>query len=248
VPGWPGHWRLHPLWYVEPAYDTIPSKAYYLKYVRRSRDGGISGKAALAHVEDFCRKALGVKVLLLQDNAWRACHPLTPSSPYYHLGFREMLRTGKTWYQQQGYRLGRARGVDESSFRRLRSEHLDRVPRSLAAYARTPVSVLLPLMQSKDFEEFQEYVGPRRMSRLRALVQAAASDDATMGPWLLSLDCRDYAFFMRTMYGVESGPKGDVERERRLAMTVSVPTLHAFDRADAYRRFTYRIEWYKELR
>ena len=245
--------RERPSFHVDE--PSTPGGPHRLKCLRKTprRHGG----DVLRDAERYVVERRGGSELQLQDAAFIACG----RSQAYDLAFRYLLVHGQTWYEAHGYR------VAGSAARAMRA----RVQRAVHQYAHTPVDVVkrgtreqlahLTLPGAKwafvdtslhnsaaDTSEFEPNLRKRAVLGARRRLQAlmdAAPPEAMLGPWLSSLPCADYAFFMEAMYGDRYGARP------RWAIAevdgVRTPTLVLFKRANALKRYTGRIVWAKRL-
>ncbi len=242
----------------------------YVKYLRRGPRGGPpSGSEVLSQLQAAAQAAPDVRRLWLQDASAVACGP---PRARLSLALLSLVRHGETWYERQGFvprassavphsQRGRQRSIlkhrhrDLAAFlaepmepiRRAIQAQVDRAVR-LAAAGR-PVTfapakaklwrltasnrqlVCLPTVASVLWH---------RRQILRMLGPAPLS--ATLGQWLRSLPCAEFALFFHAMYG------NYVPMERDPAVLklagVRTPTLASFQRmAGITTPYLFEWEW-----
>lgn len=235
---------------------STPGGPHYLKYLRKTTMR--SGEDVLHEAERRVSESMGGSELQLQDASFIMC---SESQAAYDLGFRYLLVHGQTWYEARGYR------VVGSAAKAMRA----RVHRAVIEYAHTPVDAVTRGIREQlarlahpeakwtfvdtslhnssasmsTFEPSQpKHTIIRARRRLLALMNSAPPK-ALLGPWLSTLLCTEYAFFMEAMYGDRYGarPRWAIAE----AGGVRTPTLALFKRANALKRYTGRIVWGKRL-
>ncbi len=253
---------------------SCPSSAtHYLVFVNKTREKG--GKEILRDVEQFVKHDLGGKELGLQDASFIACNNKTN----YDLSFKHLLKHGKTWYESQGYRINRIDGKTAPRVARRKvadaiNEYANFPVRKLSTAIRRQANALreegsqykmvprslqnsvIAVQQSLEHQA-TDVAANKRVQRARerlARMLAVPSDDkdAKLGPWLCSLSCGDYAFFMEAMYGDRFGEEprwavAHVTPATSGAAKIHTPTLNLFRRGNALHAMTGRVHWSKKL-
>ena len=236
-----------------------PGGDHYLVYLNRTCNLG--GAQLLRMAERYVAERLGGGRLTLQDQSFISCNGNSDSvaAGDFDLGFRSLLSHGQTWYEIRGYaatsgitpEARRAVTVAVRTFAQLEvAPLLEAVRRQLrllvekhpyACADGSMFSAALPLQTTVD-APFPAVLRARRV--LLALLQSAPKG-ARLGEWLLGLPCREYAAFMRAMYGTRHNARPVV------ALTavdgVRTPTLAEFKRANRLHRMMHRIVFSKTV-
>ena len=232
----------------------------YLVYLQKGRN--MSGSSLLQMAERAAIVEFNAKRLYLQDAAQIHCG----HDRYYDLGFRSLLSHGLTWYEMRGYKLTSLQhpSIQSESLRARRLE-VDLFVRSLASFPVGRISEIVQLqvnsMRNHEpakrvdktlfttaIDDCQIDQEKSQMSLLRIRVKLCnmlreAPPDATLGPWLLSLDCKSFSFFTSSMYGSREGPGFAVSEVGGFR----TPSLKEFEKANWLRRNSHKLMWVKEL-
>lgn len=253
---------------------------HYLVFVNKTREK--SGKEVLRDVEQFVKHDLGGKELGLQDASFIACnnktnydlafkHLLKHGKTWYESqGYRiDRIATGNNAFKStaavQDARKKVADAIKEyanfpvhklsAAIRKqanaLRAEgsQYTMVPRSLQ-------NSLIAVRQSQENQAI-DVAAKRRVQRARErlarmLAVPSKNEDAKLGPWLCSLSCGEYAFFMEAMYGDRYGEEprwavAHVSPGTTGAAKIHTPTLNLFRKGNALHVMTGRVHWSKKL-
>ena len=217
---------------------------HHLAYIQKQH--GMSGSQLLRLAESHV-KELGGTRLTLQDASFIHCDG---GRHEFDLGFRSLLVHGETWYERRGYVV--LKGISPRSQMAVRD--------AMRVFSRIKVAPLRDVVRQQVtlLKEGQSYtcddghlfstkpvtlVAASASAIMRArrellAILESASHDARLGTWLPTLECAEYAKFMRAMYGTRADGSS-------VALTkvgiVSTPTLTEFKRANHFRRVSHRI-------
>ena len=154
-------------------------------------------------------KRLNADSVYLQDASHIWCKD---SYSGYNLTFRSILDTGKTWYERQGFEVMDDAYTSKSDIRKLRKLTDVWVPKfknilvknisqsvrdQLNSVGTKSLPVIGAFGQKERSQDFKFVIKHRK--KLLTLLESAKP--RTLGTWLPTLDCFDYAFFMWAMYG-----------------------------------------------
>ena len=238
------------------------SGSWHLRYLRKTRR--LSGTDVLDAAERCCR-ALGGRRLSLQDQATKRCGV---GGGEHDLLFLSQLTTdaSKTWYERRGYVVSEgARHVRSAerwmeAYRRIPAQRMalaveKQVSRLADADGRRAVEEIVPLTWAFNSAppafhkyKFEESELPWLLWHRRRLLRLlrAAPEGATLGSWLPTLACHEYAAFMLDAYGARADGRSPAIFAHD-GCGGRTPSVEEFVRANAARRWAYKIEYAKDL-
>jgi hypothetical protein len=225
----------------------------YVQYIKRS--ARIPGNQVVEALKRVIASRDDVRGFYLQDASNKFC----PDGSSYKLGFRSLLKDGKTWYQSQGLRPRPIPEMADSTrvakiirdavpamdaFRKFSLERLRKAIRKQLAVADPDVHARDLWHNPRDVYRAREQtvrVVLRRRRRLLAMMDASPA--STLGDWLLGLDCASFAFAVDTLYGGVVG--GDYEYVSSVVRVggVRTPSVAQFERAIKIVALTRWVHW-----
>ena len=223
-------------------YPDAAGVRWRLAFLRKSPV--LSGHEVLDVVKELCRR-LGGRELTLQDQATRRCS----AAADYDLSFRERLCRGQTWYERQGFRaigfvaMRKRADATMARYRRLRVDGLYDVVKAQNVLLQQHAHVVV-VVGAFFGDDHMVALPHTALVRKRAKLERmlASGGRKTLAPWLQQLSCRDYAAFMRTMYGEKRPDTGATAALHSVGGLVT-PSVAEFCVANLPRKMAHRMTY-----
>ena len=245
----------HLCWQSGRVFRVFEPDAYgacHIQYIRRTKS--MNGRSIMEIIERICRRIPLAKSITLQDSAMKYC-----GSYSFDLSFRERLTTGLSWYENQGFRAEPRLPVTileraMKTFCMIPAFHILKTIAEQNKLLHMGNTDIRPVQGAFLWDDKRAILPRdallrrrRALQRLLSVGSSSSDSHVTLGSWLPSLSCREYSFFMNTMYGHMHATENDPTAAIASVGGMETPSVPEFKRANLPRLLSHTTIWRKKL-